>query len=138
MMVSILLFQKPVETEGANDLVAETGRSQEFRQERERGHAQAKRAFLLQRKHLQCPSCPYRSYYSTHVRSHIMAKHTGEKPFQCSVCAKRFTQKTNLITHLRIHTGEKPFYCSVCKKKFSRKFMLEMHTCMQGRNMYMQ
>lgn len=75
----------------------------------------------------QCPYCHYHSYYSIDVKRHIMSKHTGEKPFQCGVCHKRFTLKQNLQTHTRIHTGEKPFQCSLCLKRFSQKANLKVH-----------
>jgi len=42
-----------------------------------------------------------------------------QKPFECTVCHKRFTVSANLVVHGRIHSGEKPFYCTVCNKRFT-------------------
>jgi uncharacterized Zn-finger protein len=39
-----------------------------------------------------------------HLRTHF-----GIKPFICSFCFKKFNEKGNLKTHLRIHTGERLF-----------------------------
>lgn len=74
----------------------------------------------------RCPYCEYKSLYNN-LRRHIMFKHTGEKPFRCSFCSKRFTLKENLNAHIRIHTGEKPFQCTFCFMKFTLKGNLKKH-----------
>lgn len=59
-------------------------------------------------------------YYfpSTHGYRHI-----------CSVCSKRFSQKSSLIRHLKIHNNIKPFSCPTCGKTFGTRlygFMLSI------------
>ncbi|XP_065564632.1 zinc finger protein 79-like isoform X2 [Artemia franciscana] len=51
----------------------------------------------------------------------------GERPFECSVCKKKYSRLDSLNKHHKIHTGEKPFECGICKKRFFRSDILNNH-----------
>ena len=46
--------------------------------------------------------------------------HTGDKPFCCSQCDYKCSDRGYLKTHARIHTVDKPLSCSQCDYKCSR------------------
>ncbi|XP_045705514.1 zinc finger and SCAN domain-containing protein 5B-like [Phyllostomus hastatus] len=53
--------------------------------------------------------------------------HTGERPFECQVSTKRFTQPLDLGVYQQVHTGEKPYSCQICGKCFARESTLRGH-----------
>ena len=47
--------------------------------------------------------------------------HTGEKPYECTRCDKRFQTKSNLNKHLKAHdkrASERTFTCGICGETF--------------------
>ncbi|KFM75944.1 Zinc finger and BTB domain-containing protein 8B, partial [Stegodyphus mimosarum] len=50
-----------------------------------------------------CTFCPYSTKFATTLKRHI-STHTGERPYGCMVCGKRFIQRNTLQRHIKCHS----------------------------------
>lgn len=77
-------------------------------------------------KPFKCDRCGKRFHSEIRAKDHSK-KHGGEKPHKCELCPKSFNHKTDLRRHICLHSGEKPFACDHCGKGFIRKDHMLKH-----------
>ena len=76
-------------------------------------------------KKVSCGFCG-KHIYRTSIKLHLRV-HTGERPFSCTYCEKKFKQKIQAQSHELTHTREKPFKCKFCEKTFRHKSNVYKH-----------
>lgn len=50
-----------------------------------------------------------------------------ERKHACHFCPKAYYAKNKLTRHIYTHSGEKPFHCPICEKKFNDKSYVKQH-----------
>jgi hypothetical protein len=78
-------------------------------------------------KPFACDQCGKRYAGESNLRVHVRRAHSGEKPFTCDECAKKFVTSGDLREHQRVHSGEKPFKCEECGRGFTQGGALRIH-----------
>lgn len=67
----------------------------------------------------KCPFCPYTTKQKGIMKRHIRS-HTGERPFPCPICGKRFTRQEHLRSHaFSVHRHCWPVTCKSCRRTFT-------------------
>nr|XP_049695753.1 PR domain zinc finger protein 5-like isoform X2 [Helicoverpa armigera] len=76
-----------------------------------------------------CNICDKTFTNATALKTHIEKHDDSVRPKDkiCPCCSKGFYFRSALLSHIRSHTGEKPFQCEQCSKRFAVQYTLRKH-----------
>lgn len=80
-------------------------------------------------KKSKCTECPYVTNDEKRLKLHFLNVHCdeSERPYECTICSKRFSDCPSLNRHILIVHAEPKHECDVCKKKFKLRTELKTH-----------
>ncbi|KTG33440.1 hypothetical protein cypCar_00041299, partial [Cyprinus carpio] len=68
-----------------------------------------------------CPLCDKsfqtQHQFTMHIRQHNT--NSGTSDHSCSICGKSLSSASSLDRHMLVHSGERPYECSVCHQTFT-------------------
>ncbi|XP_064628134.1 sal-like protein 1 isoform X2 [Lineus longissimus] len=79
------------------------------------------------RKVITCGICGKVLFTPSGFKLHLLS-HTGERPHQCTVCGRKFLQRSTLKTHVKgVHSSYRPYSCNICGTHCLTKQNFESH-----------
>ena len=88
-------------------------------------------------KHFECEICNKRFSEKSNLFKHKKTIHFGDKKYKCETCDKEFVQSSHVKRHEKAHFEGKIHECKTCLRKFSSADVLKFHQRIHsGENVY--
>ena len=81
-----------------------------------------------EKKPFKCSMCVTRFSNRSHLNRHIKFFHLS-KTIDCNICKEKFSKKSDYYRHIYSHTKNKPFHCyfPFCKRSYFKQGKLQSH-----------
>ena len=74
-----------------------------------------------------CDMCDFKAVRKALLREHIQVKHTIQELIPCHICAKGFSSKKSVQTHILNAHSDGSFTCEYCSAEFKANLYLRQH-----------
>ena len=75
----------------------------------------------------ECLHCPCKLACRSSLNRHVNHMHKKIDLYQCEVCHKGYSDRSNFLGHLASHSGFKRNVCTICQRCFAFKPALKAH-----------